>query len=99
MALCASCGTPLLSGEAGICSHHHATYGDDWAVANRVMCDFFHRKKVPSRLSLRDRDNDFWAEESEPIREPIRYGSSVHIGEPIPRPVAFRAQMQARQGR
>jgi hypothetical protein len=40
-------------------------YGDDWAVANRIMCDFFHRKKVPPRLAQNDRDDDFWAHTGE----------------------------------
>lgn len=49
MALCASCGLQL-SGEAALCPHHHCVYGDDWAVANRMMCDFLHRKWVPPRF-------------------------------------------------
>jgi hypothetical protein len=40
-------------------------YGDDWAVANRIMCDFFHRKKVPPRLAPPERDDDFWAHTGE----------------------------------
>jgi hypothetical protein len=35
-------------------------YGDDWAAANRIMCDFFHRKKVPPRLTRPEREDDFW---------------------------------------
>ena len=38
MSLCASCGLQL-SGDAGLCPHHHCVYGDDWAVANRIMQD------------------------------------------------------------
>jgi hypothetical protein len=64
MSLCASCGLQL-SGDAGLCPHHHCVYGDDWAVANRIMCDFFHRGKVPSRLAQSDRDDDFWAHTGE----------------------------------
>ena len=64
MSLCASCGLQL-SGEAALCPHHHCVYGDDWAVANRIMCDFFHRKKVPPRLAQHDRDDDFWAHSAE----------------------------------
>lgn len=64
MSLCASCGLQL-SGEAGLCPHHHCVYGDDWAVANRIMCDFFHRKKVPPRLPQTERDDDFWAHTGE----------------------------------
>jgi hypothetical protein len=64
MSLCASCGLQL-SGEAALCPHHHCVYGDDWAVANRIMCDFFHRKKVPPRLAQQERDDDFWAHTAE----------------------------------
>jgi hypothetical protein len=64
MSLCASCGLQL-SGEAGLCPHHHCVYGDDWAVANRIMCDFFHRQKVPPRLGQTERDDDFWAHTGE----------------------------------
>jgi len=64
MSLCASCGLQL-TGDAGLCPHHHCVYGDDWAVANRIMCDFFHRKKVPPRLSQNERDDEFWAHTGE----------------------------------
>jgi hypothetical protein len=64
MSLCASCGLQL-SGDAGLCPHHHCVYGDDWAVANRIMCDFFHRRKVPPRLAQTERDDDFWAHTGE----------------------------------
>jgi hypothetical protein len=40
-------------------------YGDDWAIANRIMCDFFHRGKVPPRLPQGERDDDFWAHTGE----------------------------------
>jgi hypothetical protein len=40
-------------------------YGDDWAVANRIMCDFFHRKKLPPRLTQNERDDEFWAHTGE----------------------------------
>ena len=48
-----------------MCPHHHCVYGDDWAVANRIMCDFFHRKKLPPRLSQHERDDEFWAHTGE----------------------------------
>jgi hypothetical protein len=64
MSLCASCGLQL-SGDAALCPHHHCVYGDDWAVANRIMCDFFHRKKLPPRLAQPERDDDFWAHAGE----------------------------------
>ena len=55
MSLCASCGLQL-SGDAALCPHHHCVYGDDWAVANRIMCDLVHRAIVPRRLAPNDRD-------------------------------------------
>lgn len=57
MGLCASCGLSL-SGDATLCPHHHAVYGDEWAAANRIMCDFLHRGVLPLRLTKRDRDDD-----------------------------------------
>lgn len=64
MSLCASCGLQL-TGDAALCPHHHCVYGDDWAVANRIMCDFFHRGKVPPRLMPSERDDEFWAHGAE----------------------------------
>jgi hypothetical protein len=60
MSLCALCGLHL-SGNAGLCPHHHAACNDEWATANRIICDFIHRKKVPPRLSFAERDDDVWA--------------------------------------
>jgi hypothetical protein len=40
-------------------------YGDDWAEANRIMCDFFHRGKLPARLAQKERDDDFWSHADE----------------------------------
>lgn len=57
MALCASCGLTTLSGDVALCPHHHAVYGDDWAIMNRIMCDFFHRGIEPPRLPKEDRDD------------------------------------------
>jgi hypothetical protein len=54
-----------LSGESALCPHHHCVYGDDWATANRIMCDFFHRGVVPSRLTQKERDDDFWSHTDE----------------------------------
>lgn len=64
MSLCASCGLQL-SGDTGLCPHHHCVYGDDWAKGNKIMCDFIHRKKVPPRLPKEERDDDFWAHTGE----------------------------------
>jgi len=63
MSLCAACGLQL-TGNGELCPHHHCVYGDDWAEANRLMCDFFHRKKVPPP-SRTARDDDFWARTGE----------------------------------
>jgi hypothetical protein len=48
MRLCIQCGYPT-SGADDMCAHHVASYADDWAVSNRIMCDFLHRGNV-SRL-------------------------------------------------
>ena len=59
MALCASCGLQLL-GNGELCPYHHTAYGDDWHVANRIMCAFFHRGIVPPRLACEERDDEWW---------------------------------------
>lgn len=64
MSLCASCGLQL-SGDARLCPHHHMGYGDDWAKANRIICDGLHRGQWPKRLSLKERDDDFWSHTNE----------------------------------
>jgi len=42
MALCVLCAQPTL-GDQDVCAFHVASYGDDWATGNRIMCDFLHR--------------------------------------------------------
>ena len=64
VSVCASCGLQL-SGESALCPHHHCVFGDDWATANRLMCDFFHRGKIPPRLGPKERDDDFWSHTDE----------------------------------
>jgi hypothetical protein len=59
MSLCSACGLPLAD-DGALCPHHHCVYGDDWAAANRIMCDFFHRGKVPPRLTRTEREDEFW---------------------------------------
>jgi hypothetical protein len=59
MSLCAACGLQL-TGDSALCPHHHCVYGDDWAAANRIMCDFFHRGKVPPRLARAEREDELW---------------------------------------
>ena len=57
MPLCLQCGLSTLS-TAEICSHHVYGHGDDWATANRIMCDFLHRGVVASTQRKRDEDLD-----------------------------------------
>jgi hypothetical protein len=46
VSLCVACGQTSV-GSDGLCPHH--TVEDrDWAVANRIMCDFIHRGVVVS---------------------------------------------------
>jgi hypothetical protein len=54
---CASCGVNTPD-DLGLCPHHHVEGGHDWALANRIMCDFFHRRKVPRRLTEAERHDD-----------------------------------------
>ena len=55
MPLCLQCGLSTLS-TAEICSHHVYGHGDDWATANRIMCDFLHRGVVAPTPCKRDED-------------------------------------------
>lgn len=66
MSFCAYCGSQL-SGSSELCPHHHCAYGEDWATANRIMCDFFHRGVVPARLGKKERDDDFWSYTNEVV--------------------------------
>jgi hypothetical protein len=52
------CGLEL-SGDVALCPHHHGVYEDDWAVTNRIMCDFLHRGKIPGRLTRQERADEF----------------------------------------
>ena len=58
MSWCASCGVAL-SGSAALCSLHVATYGGDWAVSNRIVCDLIHRRVEPPCLPAEERA-DWW---------------------------------------
>lgn len=53
---CAACGL-VLPGAHGelLCVHHTCVYGEEWAIANRLMCDFFHRHIEPARLPAAQR--------------------------------------------
>ena len=58
MNLCAQCSLPL-SLPQQLCPHH-AIAADDWSAANKIMCDFLHRGRVPLRNET-ERSDDFWA--------------------------------------
>ena len=57
---CALCGLNGVFADhnAPICAYHATNASEDWAASNRIMCDFFHRRKVPPRLTAVLRDND-----------------------------------------
>ena len=55
MTVCLQCGLSTLA-AAEICSHHVYGDGDDWATANRIMCDFLHRGVVAATPCERDED-------------------------------------------
>jgi hypothetical protein len=48
MSLCVICGYSTLT-DGDVCSHHTASFADDWAAGNRLMCDFLHRGIVSAR--------------------------------------------------
>jgi hypothetical protein len=52
MSLCVLCAQPTV-GRDDVCAYHLHSHGDDWATANRIMCDFLHRGVVPSAPSER----------------------------------------------
>ena len=58
MSLCAMCGMQLF-GETDLCPHHHSAQPSDWAVDNRIMCDFIHRGVVPQRVVAADDCDDY----------------------------------------
>jgi len=45
MSLCPYCGHPAF-GPGPICLYHDTPDRNDWATANRIMCDFVHRGVV-----------------------------------------------------
>jgi hypothetical protein len=57
VATCTLCRAEVSSG-AELCLYHLGTEANDWAATNRIMCDFFHRKKVPPRLAPAQRDEE-----------------------------------------
>lgn len=59
MSACASCGLQMANGSE-LC-RHHVPDEVGWAEANRIMCDFFHRKMPPRRLAPDRRADEFWS--------------------------------------
>ena len=48
MAACAECGYESEGGPE-LCSYHVWNANENWARSNKIMCDFFHRRIVPTR--------------------------------------------------
>jgi hypothetical protein len=49
MAFCPVCGHCVV-GPGPMCGYHAVTpQGGDWAIGNRIMCDFVHRGVALSR--------------------------------------------------
>ena len=69
MSLCALCRFAL-SGDDDLCPHHHTSPPDDWAQANRLMCDFLHRKFIPAAVEEPEAVNDLWTEGDGGAEEP-----------------------------
>jgi hypothetical protein len=67
MSLCVLCAQPTL-GPGNIYDYHMYAHGDDWAAANRIMCDFLHRGVVPPAPCERDDSPEFLGE---PLAEPV----------------------------
>lgn len=65
MSVCSLCGLSVMrsveDGAPGICDHHSAYFVDDWATANRIVCDLLHRGVEPKRLTEQERADEFWA--------------------------------------
>lgn len=40
---CAECGLAIPATGLDLCPYHTRALDDDWAAANRIWCDFFHR--------------------------------------------------------
>jgi hypothetical protein len=57
VATCTLCRATVSSGTE-LCLYHLGTEANDWAATNRIMCDFFHRKKLPPRLAPEQRDEE-----------------------------------------
>lgn len=65
--LCAQCGV-VAAVRDGLCGTHLPTLEkaeDEWATTNRIMCDFFHRQKLPPRIDSEHRKS-FWPDDDNP---------------------------------
>lgn len=61
--ICPICGlTTGYYGDSPEMCAHHTVMDDNWSKGNRIMCDFFHRRIIPPRLTEPERDDDFWAQ-------------------------------------
>jgi hypothetical protein len=65
MSLCPACGLHRL--ETELCPRHVYFHDEDWAVANRIMCDFFHRRVEPPRLVAAERAGAWEPSETESV--------------------------------
>lgn len=68
MSRCVRCGL-LLESDHLLCPWHPLEFVDNWATANRIQCDFFHRGRLTGRDSETldewlARDRFFWPEGS-----------------------------------
>jgi len=54
--VCSLCGWQM-EGDGAICPYHYTREDRDWAIGNRIMCDFLHRGILlpePPRLAAAD---------------------------------------------
>jgi hypothetical protein len=58
MSVCAQCSVERNDG-ASLCPQHERESFDNWAEANRAICDWIHRRKPLPRLSLDEREEAF----------------------------------------
>lgn len=54
--LCVQCGND--GGVLGHCDYHARSDEDQWAVGNKILCDFIHRGRIPARLPFPERINE-----------------------------------------
>jgi hypothetical protein len=66
MSACAQCGSETGTDRALCSFHHDSSVWDDWAKANRIMCNLLHRGVEPERLTPAERDDQFWAHTPDP---------------------------------